>query len=151
MRVQVGIVVMTDPEKATARVLFEELDQKVSAPLRILYNGTLKNKRYWMPKINEHVLCLFTKESEGFIVGAFYSEETPPPRIESEKQYIEFEDGSAIEYDTRTHTLSVDIVGDIHIQSGSVTLNGQLLSSQGTLIPNDVEDEENMGDITMEG
>lgn len=138
MRTQVGEVVTIDPVHATARVRLEEQDDKVSAPLRIVYNGTLKNKQYWMPKVEEHVLCLFTKESEGFIIGAFYSEQTPPPLQDKNKHYIEFEDGSNIEYDVSTHTLLVNIVGDIHIQSGQgkvVTLDGNLLSNVGKLTP----------------
>ncbi|BAQ11440.1 baseplate assembly protein v [Bacillus sp. OxB-1] len=138
MRAQVGEVVSIDPVNATARVRLEEQDDKVSAPLRVGHNWTLKNKRYSLPKIGEHVLCIFTKRSEGFIVCALYSEETPPPRNKQEKHYIEFEDGSNIEYDTNTHTLLVNIVGDIHIQSGLgrvVTLDGRLLSNEGQLSP----------------
>ena len=145
MRIQVGEVVTIDPVHATARVKIEEQDEKVSAPLRIVYNGTLKNKQYWMPKIEEHVLCLFTKETEGFIIGAFYSEKTPPPREEQDKHYIEFEDGSNVEYDVSTHTLLVNIVGDIHIQSGLgkvVTLDGRLLSNEGQLIPKSVNKDD---------
>lgn len=133
MRVQVGEVTTIDSTKGTARVQIEEQDNKISAPLRVLYRGTLKNKDFWMPKIGEHVLCLFTKQSEGFIVGAFYSEGTQPPCSESEKRCIEFEDGSVIDYNAKTHTLHVNIVGEINIQTkGSVTVNGQLLSPFGS-------------------
>ncbi|ARK26009.1 hypothetical protein SporoP37_15895 [Sporosarcina sp. P37] len=138
MRVQVGEVVVIDPANATARVKFEELDGKVSAPLRMVFSQTLKTKHYSMPSVGEHVLCLFTKETEGFILGSFYSEETEPPRNDPSKYVKAYEDGSLIEYDTVSHTLSLDIVGDIHIRSGAgniVTVNGQMLSNTGTLTP----------------
>lgn len=132
MRVQVGEVTTADPTQGTARVKIEEQDDKVSAPLHVLYRGTLKNKDYWMPKVGERVLCLFTKQSEGFILGSYYSDGTPPPRTDPEKRCIEFEDGSFIEYDTKTHKLHLNIDGEINIETkGPVTVNGQLLSPGG--------------------
>lgn len=138
MRVQVGEVVVVDPAQATVRVRFEEQDNKVSAPLFVVYGQTLKNKEYAMPSIGEHVLCLFTKESEGFVLGAFYSKSTQPPRSDAGKHVKEYADGSVIEYDTNTHTLTLDIAGDVHIRSGAgrvITVNGNLLSDTGTLTP----------------
>lgn len=132
MRTQVGEVTIVDPAKCTARVKIEEQDGKVSAPLYILYRGTLKNKDYWMPKVGEQVLCLFTKRSEGFILGSYYDDETSPPRTDSEKRCIEFENGSFIEYDTKTNKLHLNIDGEINIETkGPVTINGQLLSPGG--------------------
>ncbi|MFJ8100426.1 phage baseplate assembly protein V [Lysinibacillus sp. NPDC096212] len=132
MRTQVGEVTTVDPAKGTARVKIEEQDDKVSAPLFILYRGTLKNKDYWMPKIGEPVLCLFTKRSEGFILGSYYPDGTPPPRTDPEKRCMEFEDGSFIEYDTKAHKLHLNIDGEINIETkGPVTVNGQLLSPGG--------------------
>lgn len=129
MRVQVGEVTTIDSVNGTARVKIEEQDNKISAPLFILYRGTLKNKDYWMPKVGERVLCLFTKRSEGFILGAYYTDGTLPPCTEPEKRCLAFEDDSLIAYDTKTHTLHVNIAGEINIQTkGSVTVNGQLLS-----------------------
>lgn len=132
MRTQVGEVITVDPVKGTARVKMEEQDDKVSAPLFILFRGTLKNKDYGMPKIGEPVLCLFTKRSEGFILGSYYPDGTPPPRTDPKKRCMEFEDGSFIEYDTKTHKLHLNIDGEINIETkGPVTVNGQLLSPGG--------------------
>lgn len=133
MRTQVGEVITVDPVKGTARVKMEEQDDKVSAPLFILFRGTLKNKDYGMPKVGEPVLCLFTKRSEGFILGSYYPDDgTPPPRTDPEKRCMEFEDGSFIEYDTKTHKLHLNIDGEIKIETkGPVTVNGQLLSPGG--------------------
>ncbi|MFJ7407117.1 MULTISPECIES: phage baseplate assembly protein V [unclassified Lysinibacillus] len=133
MRVQVGEVTTIDSTNGTARVKIEEQDDKISAPLFILYRGTLKNKDYWMPKVGESVLCIFTKRSEGFILGAYYSGVTPPPCTDPEKRCIEFEDGSLIEYDSKTHLLNLNITGEINIESkGPVKINGQLISPGGT-------------------
>lgn len=132
MRVQTGEVTSVDPSNGTARVKMEEQDGKVSAPLSILYRGTLKNKEYWMPKIGEDVLCIFTKQSEGFIIGAFYSDGTVPPRTDPEKRCIEFEDGSFIEYDARAHKLFLKIEGELNIETkGTVIVNGQPFTPGG--------------------
>lgn len=132
MRVQTGEVTAIDPSNGTARVKMEEQDGKVSAPLSILYRGTLKNKDYWMPKIGEDVLCIFTKQSEGFIIGAFYSDGAAPPRTDPEKRCMEFEDGSFIEYDAKAHTLFLKIEGELNVETkGTVTINGQTLTSGG--------------------
>ncbi|MEQ6355914.1 hypothetical protein ABNX05_14890 [Lysinibacillus sp. M3] len=74
MRLQVGEVTSVDSTQGTARVKIEEQDGKVSAPLSILRRGDDD----WMPRIDESVLCAFTKQSEGFILGAFNSEGLPP-------------------------------------------------------------------------
>ncbi|WKT76946.1 phage baseplate assembly protein V [Lysinibacillus fusiformis] len=133
MRIQVGEVTIVDPTQGTARVKIEEQDGKVSSPLNILFRGTLKDKDYWMPKIGEHVLCAFTKQSEGFILGAFYSDGTTPPRTDPEKRCIEFEDGSFIEYDAKTRNLFLKIEGELNIETkGTVTINGQTLSTGGS-------------------
>lgn len=133
MRVQAGVVTTVDSTNGTARVEIEEQDNKISAPLFILYRGTIKNKDYWMPKVGESVLCIFTKRSEGFILGAYYSGGTPPPCTDPEKRCIEFEDGSLIEYDAKTNKLLLNITGEINIETkGPVTINGQLLSPGGT-------------------
>lgn len=130
VRVQIGEVKTIDPAKRTARVKIEEQDGKISAPLHVLFRGALKNKDYWMPSIEERVLCIFTKQSEGFILGAFYDDETPPPRLNSEKRGMELEDGSFIEYDSKLHKLLLNIDGEINIETkGPVTINGQLISS----------------------
>lgn len=133
MRTQTGKVTTIDSTTGTVRVEIEEQDNKISAPLLVLYRGTLKNKDYWMPKVGERVLCLFTKRSEGFVLGAYYSDGTPPPCTDPDKRCIEFEDGSMIEYDAKTHKLNLSVTGEINIESkGPVKINGQLISPGGT-------------------
>jgi len=42
-----------------------------------------------MPRLDESVLCAFTKQSEGFILGAFNSEGSPPTLTSGESSSSE--------------------------------------------------------------
>ena len=55
------------------------------------------------------------------IIGQTYSKNLPPPSSAKNIDTIVFEDGTAIEYNSESSTLSVDAVGDIAIISGTET------------------------------
>lgn len=78
--VRVGVVSSTDSKNATARVYFEDRDDVVSFDLPVITKGTMETKDYWMPVVNEQVVCLFLANdpSTGFIVGSPYSESDKP-------------------------------------------------------------------------
>lgn len=61
--VKVGIVKTVNQAKRTARVLFPDTGQ-ISAELRVAYPGY-----DWLPAIEDEVLCVFTPQNVGFIVG----------------------------------------------------------------------------------
>ncbi len=64
--IRIGKVSSVDKIKITARVIFNDLNNLVSAPLPIL--GT-PNK--WLPEIGTFVVCVYLPngESDGFIIG----------------------------------------------------------------------------------
>lgn len=102
--VRVGIVSSVDIKMCTARVIFPDRDEDVSYNYPVLVRNTMVSKDYWLPEVNEQVvcLCLANGAETGFIVGSFYSErdKTPPqmwkreqPRRGlwiNEKNYIEW-------------------------------------------------------------
>lgn len=114
--VRVGRVSSINPATGTARVAFEP-QGVVSYDLQILVPQTMKNKDYYMPDIGEHVVCLFlpTGNQEGFIMGAVYSNEDKPPVSSPDKRRVEFEDGTWVEYDRKSHMLEVYGVGELKI------------------------------------
>lgn len=61
--VRLGVVKTVNQANRTARVLFLDTGQ-ISAELRVAYQG-----HDWMPAIEDEVLCVFTQERVGFIVG----------------------------------------------------------------------------------
>lgn len=115
--IRVGKVSSIQPEKCTARVAFEDRGGTVSPELPILVRGSLQNRDYWMPDPNEHVVCLFlpSGNAQGFIIGSIYSKADPSPVQDENKRHISFSDGTMIEYDRKTHTLTIDAKGPINI------------------------------------
>ncbi|MER1986572.1 MAG: phage baseplate assembly protein V [Solibacillus sp.] len=82
--VRIGIVSSVNLKAGTARVFFPDRDESVSPELYVIQTNTLKQKSYWMPDVDEQVVCLFlsTGQETGFIVGSYYSEaDAPVPEI----------------------------------------------------------------------
>ena len=126
---RVGTVSSINEEAATARVTFSDRDNVVSYDLPVITKNTLKNKDYWMPDVEEQVLCLFLPIGieTGFIVGGYYDTKTEKPAATGNKRAAEFEDGTRVEYDREAHKLQIDIpetAGTVVINcAGSVTVN----------------------------
>lgn len=127
--IRVGIVSSTDDAGPTVRVKFTDRDDVVSYDLSVLMKNTKKNKDYWIPEVNEQVLCLFLPNGieQGFVLGSLYSKETLPPASSKDKRKTLFEDGTSVEYDRATHTLTVDVPasgGNVIVNAHtSVTVN----------------------------
>ncbi|WP_333656285.1 phage baseplate assembly protein V [Dissulfurispira sp.] len=127
--VRVGIVTQRYPERGSVRVRLVDVDDQVSYELPVIYRKTLKDKDYWMPDINEHVVCLFSGQGleQGFVLGAIYSEADTVPVSSNNKWHKVFDDGTVIEYDRSAHKLLIDVKGDTQIQitgNASITVNG---------------------------
>lgn len=120
--IRVGKVSSIDAAKCTARVTFEDNDDLVSDDLPIITRNTLFNKDYWMPDINEQVLCLFLPigVSQGFVLGSFYSAADLPIENSGDVTSIQFKDGSKISFDRSTGILSVEIKNQINIKSPKI-------------------------------
>lgn len=119
--VRVGVVTSTDDTAKTARVQFKDRSGIVSHDLRVLVKNSLDNKDSWMPDINEQVLCLFLPIGieQGYILGSFYSQVTTSDVSTKDKRQVKFKDGTVVEYDRESHTLTVDVPPD----GGNVIIN----------------------------
>ena len=95
--VKVGIVESFNQNNATARVVFEDANLK-SYDLPIMVKQTKDNKDYWVPDIDEPVICIFlpTGIESGFILGAYYNQKDKPPVIDQNKRTVKFKDGTII-------------------------------------------------------
>lgn len=85
--VRVGVVSSVDLKKGTARVVFEDRDDAVSPELSVMQRNTMNSKSYWMPDVNEMVVCFFLPNGQetGFISGSYYSDaDRPVPEISDE-------------------------------------------------------------------
>ncbi|MBI9112243.1 phage baseplate assembly protein V [Maridesulfovibrio ferrireducens] len=136
--VRVGKVVSLIPERGTVRVQFPDADasgkQLVSYELPVLAHKTLHDKSYWMPDVDEHVLCVFLPfaQRQGFVVSAFYSDADTVPLSDPDVRHVIFKDGSWFQYDRKKHFLSGHVVNgcaDLEIDIDAKLTVGQDLTA----------------------
>lgn len=132
--VRVGSVSSVNPANGTARVAFEANDDNVTYELPILTRGSKANKDYWIPDIDEQVVCLFLPNAsgrgvcQGFILGTFYSSTDAPVENSQDVQAVKFSDGTEIRHDRVSGDLTIHAVGNISITAGgTITINGQMI------------------------
>ena len=124
--IKIGEVSSINPEKGTARVVFDDDNGLISYDLPILQRNTLRTKDFHSVNVGEDVLCLFLPSGpeEGFILGSFYAGEIVPPESTEKRRTTVFEDGTLIRYDMESHVLTALIEGtSIVADRSSVSIN----------------------------
>lgn len=125
--VRVGVVSSTDPEKNTVRVAFTDKDNLVSGDLRVIHRGSVGNKDYWMPDVDDEVVCIFPTNDDsyfdGYVIGTLFNEKVKPNANSQDVARIDFKDGTFIEYDREKHSLTIECKGDITIKGKNIYLN----------------------------
>jgi phage baseplate assembly protein V len=113
--VKTGVVASTSPASGTARVEISDEDGLVSFDLGVIVRKTYRDKDYWMPDAGDQVLCLFLPFGleQGFILGSFYSQPDAVPVTSQDKRHVLFGDGTWLEYDRKSHTLSGHVKGKV--------------------------------------
>lgn len=129
--IRIGRVSSVDVNTNTARVAFSDKDDLVSGNLMIVNRGSMADKDYWIPDIDEQVLCLMMPNksglglNEGFILGSFFSAEDAPQERSADVRAVKFGDGTVIKHDRSTGNLTINATGDIDIiAGGTVTIKG---------------------------
>ncbi len=107
---------VSESKPGFAKVHFDQEDEQegegyVSDWLPVISTHTLNDKFSFPLDINEHVACLMEHDmAAGVIVGAIYSEvDLPDDGAAIGKYRRRFEDGTVIEYDKSTGTLTADV------------------------------------------
>lgn len=127
--VRVGRVSSLDVENMAARVVFPDMDNSVSDTLPILTFGSALAKAYWMPDIDEQVVCLMIPNAsskgsnDGFILGSFFSDEDRPVVSGATIRRIDFGDGSYVSHDRATGNMEIHATGAITITGSQVNIN----------------------------
>lgn len=139
--VRIGIVTAIDRKKARVRVNFEEHDDTTSHELAVMQKNTLNHKSYWLPEVDEQVVCLFLNNGQetGIVIGTLYAEDDaaahkPVPEIsdESKKRHgIWFEGGSHVKYEHDTQTLVVHSAKNIMITAADTI---SIVDKRGKLV-----------------
>ncbi|AYH06320.1 phage baseplate assembly protein V [Pectobacterium parmentieri] len=125
---RIGTISAVDEVHVMVRVRLPECDNLRTAWLPVLQHNTQNNKDYWLPDIGEQVEVLLDDNGEdGLVLGAIYSAADVPTLSDKDKRAVTFADGAHIEYDRRTHTLTINGgVQHIEISSGTdVVVNAQ--------------------------
>lgn len=132
--IRIGRVSSIDVNTNTARVAFSDKDDLVSGNLMIVNRGSMVDKDYWIPDIDEQVLCLMLPNksgqglNEGFILGSFFSAEDPQQESSADVRAVKFSDGTVVKHDRKTGNLTINATGDISIiAGGAVTIKGAVV------------------------
>lgn len=129
--VRIGRVSSINAAANTAKVVFTDKNELVSGELMIVNRGSMADKDYWLPDIDEQVLCLMLPNNSGqglnagFILGSFFSAEDAPQENSADVRAVKFGDGTIVKHDRSTGNLSIKATGNINIMAaGTVTIQG---------------------------
>ena len=129
--IRVGTVSSVNAAAGTVRVAFAAQDDMVTYELPVITRGSKNNKDYWLPDVDEQVLCLFLPNTsgrgvcDGFVLGTFYSSVDAPVENSGDVHAVKYGDGTIIKHDRSTGKLTINATGDIDIiAGGKVTING---------------------------
>lgn len=132
--IRVGTVSSVNAAAGTVRVAFAAQDDMVTYELPVITRGSKNNKDYWLPDVDEQVLCLFLPNisgrgvCEGFVLGTFYSSVDAPVENSGDVHAVKYGDGTIIKHDRSTGKLTINATGDIDIiAGGKITINGQTI------------------------
>lgn len=113
-----GFVSAIDAQAHRVRVHLPELDLETWW-LAVLVPGSRADRHYGLPDIGEHVACLLDARGEsGVVLGSLYSaRDAAPVDGAPDRHHVRFADGTTLDYDRRSHKLTIHCVGDIEIVS----------------------------------
>ena len=121
-----GLVEEIDPNKALVKVNLPDLEM-VTHWLRLLFPVTQEDKEYQMPSVGTQVCVIMDPTAtDGVVLGATYSDVDKPPVKDPKKWHKRFSDGTYLEYDKRSHTLTADVKGKVDLKAtDKITVKGQ--------------------------
>ena len=121
----IGIVSSYGSTPGTVIVRRPDKDDRTTDELYVVSRCTHLTKDYWMPDIDDQVLCILTPNPSGkgpgagYVIGAIYSEIDPPAESDTNVRSIRYKDGSYI----------VNDGGNIEIHaSGSLKLTAPVIN-----------------------
>ena len=136
-----GIVHSAKP--GFARVRFDDLDGMVSDWLPTSHANTQNDKEVETLNVGAQVSCLMDSRMEdGCIVGAHYNDVDAPPVQDPAKWVKKFSDGTEIQFDKGTKSLTVTIEGTVYtlakagmdVLGGGVTTTGDQVAGWVSLM-----------------
>lgn len=106
--------------------------------------------RSWSPpRVGEQVVLgsPFGDLGQAIILGSLFQDDMPPSAESADQEAVLFPDGSTVDYNSATHTLTVNVV-----QGGSVVVNCQsaTVKAAGSIML-DTPDVHVTGNVTVDG
>lgn len=123
----VGIVSSYGPGGNTVIVRRPDKDDRTTAELFIVSRGTHETKDYWMPAIDDQVLCLLLPNAggkgpgTGYVLGAIYSEADPSVEHDPNTRSVRYKDGSYIV--NKSGTMEIHASKSLTITAPMININ----------------------------
>ncbi len=98
----IGVVCKYGETPGTVIVRRPDKDDRTTTELYVLNRCTHLTKDFWMPDIDDQVLCILTPNASGkgpgagYVAGAIYSDADPPAESDPSTRSIRYKDGSYI-------------------------------------------------------
>jgi len=142
--------VVPDENGANVRVIFPDRlnHQKqplITKPIPVLQISAGKKRSFALPRIGQNVLVARRPGANGdyFLLGSFYTTSDKAPVTDPNLDYTEYDDGSIIQFDAGSGTMTWDLKGGISLQcvgdvlvksNGSLTLDAPSITLRGDSI-----------------
>lgn len=126
-----GYVSSYDAVTHTARVIFPELGNVVSAPLPVCVPSSSGNCYVSHMRIGSHVACVLSGQGteSGAVIGALYDEPNQT-NTDANTESVTFSDGSSVIYDTENHEMVINVSGTVIISGHDVIISGESVTIQ---------------------
>jgi len=118
---------VVDDTQTSVRVAFPDKQNVISKPFPVCQTSGGARRSFNVPKVGQSVLCgmLANGDSDGFVIGTFYTTQDPPPISDPLRQYTEFADGTSFDFNEATSTLAINAKGPLNlVTSGPVSIKG---------------------------
>ena len=109
---------------ANVRIIFpDRLDHDdqplISKPIPVMQVASTAKKSFAVPRQDDNVLCvkLPNGTSNYAVIGSFYTSKSPPPVTDPMLDYVEYDDGSTMQFNASTGELTGKIKGDLLLEN----------------------------------
>lgn len=109
---------------ANVRVIMpERIDHEgtplISKPIPVLQVASNAKKSFAVPRIDDNVVMIKLPNgtSNYMVIGSFYTSKKPPPVTDPNLDYVEYDDGSTMQFDASTGELTWKLKGDMLIDN----------------------------------
>lgn len=120
--IRIGIISSVDAGRGTARVIWHDEDNKVSADLAVCQSRNAADcKIYKMYNPGEQVIALFpgNSYSDGYIIGAVPSNDDPPLFASADKMGLKF-GNIEITMDKSSGNIDINTPGDVKVNGKKI-------------------------------